>query len=592
LRTLNLGILAHVDAGKTTLTERLLFEAGVLATPGSVDAGSTHTDTMALERRRGITIRAAVVSFEVDGVTVNLFDTPGHSDFIAEVERSLSVLDGAVLVVSAVEGVQAQSLVLMRALQRLGIATVVFVNKTDRTGADVDYVTLQVQERLSADVPVLSGSAITGAGVGVLLSSLAELLPVRSSAAVGAPIGNVFKIERDAAGARSVYAYLQSGTLRVRDRLDLGREPSEKVTGLRVFARGGLSTASEAYAGQVVVLRGVETARIGDTFGEGALSGAGSQFARPTLATVVTAEDDRDRPRLHAALTGLAEQDPLIDLRQDDVRRELQLSLYGEVQKEVIGALLLEEHGVGVTFRESTVICIERVSGTGRAVEVINTEPNPFLATVGLRVEPAEVGAGVSFDLEVELGSLPRAFFTAVESAVRSTLAQGRWGWEIPDCRVVMTDSGYYARQSHSHGTFDKSMSSTAGDFRNLTRLVLATALNRAGTHVCEPVHHFDLEAPADTLSDVLALLAKVAAIPLTTQPRPPVVVLSGEIPAGGVHTLSVLLPGVTRGEAVLTTGLDHYRPLTGAPPRRERHDHNPYQRAEYLRRVTRSTTT
>ena len=114
MRTLNLGILAHVDAGKTTLTERLLYEAGVLDEPGSVDAGNTHTDTMAIERRRGITIRAAVVSFEVAGVRVNLVDTPGHSDFVAEVERSLGLLDGAVLVVSAVEGVQAQSLVLMR----------------------------------------------------------------------------------------------------------------------------------------------------------------------------------------------------------------------------------------------------------------------------------------------------------------------------------------------------------------------------------------------------------------------------------------------------------------------------------------------
>ena len=132
--TLNLGILAHVDAGKTTLTERLLYDAGIIAAPGSVDQGTTQTDTLALERERGITIRSAVVSFPIDDVTVNLIDTPGHPDFIAEVERVLGVLDGVVLVVSAVEGVQAQTLVLMRALQRLRIPTVVFVNKTDRAG--------------------------------------------------------------------------------------------------------------------------------------------------------------------------------------------------------------------------------------------------------------------------------------------------------------------------------------------------------------------------------------------------------------------------------------------------------------------------
>jgi ribosomal protection tetracycline resistance protein len=132
---LSLGILAHVDAGRTSLTERLLHSVGITDEIGSVDAGSTHTDTLALERRRGITIKAAVVSFPVDDVTVNLIDTPGHPDFIAEVERALGVLDGAVLVVSALEGVQAQTRVLMRTLRRLRIPTLVFVNKTDRRGA-------------------------------------------------------------------------------------------------------------------------------------------------------------------------------------------------------------------------------------------------------------------------------------------------------------------------------------------------------------------------------------------------------------------------------------------------------------------------
>ena len=148
--TLNLGILAHVDAGKTSLTERLLYEAGVLAELGSVDAGDTQTDSMALERRRGITIRSAVASFRVDGLAVNLVDTPGHSDFVVEVERALAVLDGCVLVVSAVEGVQAQTLVLYRALHRLGIPTVFFVNKLDRRHADPARVVAEIRGRLTA----------------------------------------------------------------------------------------------------------------------------------------------------------------------------------------------------------------------------------------------------------------------------------------------------------------------------------------------------------------------------------------------------------------------------------------------------------
>src|SRR5918996_5233830 len=138
MANLNLGILAHVDAGKTTLTERILFDAGAIHEIGSVDAGTTQTDTLALERERGITIRSAVASFALGDLSVNLIDTPGHPDFIAEVERVLSVLDGAVLVISAVEGVQAQTLVLMRALQRLHVPTLIFVNKIDRAGAQCE----------------------------------------------------------------------------------------------------------------------------------------------------------------------------------------------------------------------------------------------------------------------------------------------------------------------------------------------------------------------------------------------------------------------------------------------------------------------
>jgi ribosomal protection tetracycline resistance protein len=159
---LNLGILAHVDAGKTSLTERLLHDAGVIDEIGSVDDGSTQTDTLALERQRGITIKSAVVSFAVGDVAVNLIDTPGHPDFIAEVERVLGVLDGAVLVVSAVEGVQAQTRVLMRALQRLRIPTLIFVNKIDRRGARAEAVLTRIAARLTPAVVAMT----TPAGLG------------------------------------------------------------------------------------------------------------------------------------------------------------------------------------------------------------------------------------------------------------------------------------------------------------------------------------------------------------------------------------------------------------------------------------------
>ncbi len=161
-RTLNLGIVAHVDAGKTTLTERLLFEQGAIDVIGKVDEGSTQTDSLELERKRGITIKTAVASFVTDDLTVNLIDTPGHPDFIAEVERALGVLDGALLVVSGVEGIQPQTRILARALRRLGTPTLVFVNKLDRRSADYEHVLVQLSEEL--DWSVVSMGTVEGIG--------------------------------------------------------------------------------------------------------------------------------------------------------------------------------------------------------------------------------------------------------------------------------------------------------------------------------------------------------------------------------------------------------------------------------------------
>jgi ribosomal protection tetracycline resistance protein len=639
-RTLNLGIVAHVDAGKTSLTERILYEAGVLKTPGSVDAGDTQTDSMTLERQRGITIRSAVVSFEWRATTVNLIDTPGHSDFNAEVERALAVLDAAVLVVSAVEGVQAQSLVLMRALQRLGLPVVVFVNKVDRAGADPDRVLGEVTARLSQDAialgrvtragsrdaaylpfelattehrdlrarvrsssghPVLFGSALTGAGVRELLDALTALLPVAHQDVAGPVDGLVFKVERTD-GARTVLARVRSGQLRVRDRVVLDGSTAEKVTGLRVFDRGGLVRADAVPAGRIAAVQGWSAARIGDRFGDGAThrfrdgSGAGrdasarmAQFSRPSLETVVDAVHPQDVGAMYAALTDLADQDPLIDLRQDDGRHQIAVSLYGEVQKEVIAAVLAADYGVEVTFRQTSSICVERVVGSGSAAQVIGVAPNPFLATVGLRVEPAPIGAGRELALEVELGSMPPAFFTAVREGVQATLDEAVHGWTVPDARVVMTHSGYYPRQSHAHATFDKAMSSTAADFRSLARLVLADALVRARTVVCAPVHRFELEVPEQSLGPVLAELSRHQAVPLETTLRGTVAVLVGEVPADAVHRVQHRIPHLTRGEGVFTSGLDHYAPTTGPAGERPRVQPDPFAQVGDWARIQRS---
>ncbi|HET7244133.1 MAG TPA: translation factor GTPase family protein [Streptosporangiaceae bacterium] len=657
MRTLNLGILAHVDAGKTSLTERLLHSAGVIDEIGSVDAGSTQTDSLALERQRGITIKSAVVSFVVGDVTVNLIDTPGHPDFIAEVERVLGVLDGTVLVISAVEGVQAQTRVLMRALRRLRIPTIIFVNKTDRAGAHTAGVLAGIAERLTPAIvamgsvtglgtvgcafrpygpgdaaftarlaevlaehdedlladyvrdetglshrrlsralagqarrglvhPVFFGSAITGAGVAELAAGLTRFLPATHGDAAGPVSGAVFKVERGPAGEKIAYARMFSGALHVRDRMPPGGD--QRITAISVFERGPAVRREQVRAGQIGKLWGLRDIQIGDTLGAPPAGRPRHRFAPPTLETVVTPRRRADKGALHTALTQLAEQDPLIGLRRDDVRGELLLSLYGEVQKEVIQATLASEYGVEAAFSASTTICIERPAGSGAAFEIIDTPPNPFLATVGLRIDPAPVGSGVRFRLEVELGSMPFAFFKAVEETVAVALQQGLHGWQVTDCVVSMTHSGYWPRQSHAHAHFDKSMSSTAGDFRNLTPLVLMDALKRAGTGVYEPVHRFHLEIPADTYASVLPVLARLRAIPGGPFMRGALCLLDGEIPAAQVRALEEQLPGLTRGEGVLEAAFGHYQPVRGGIPERPRTDHNPLNREEYLLRVVR----
>jgi ribosomal protection tetracycline resistance protein len=659
VQTLNLGILAHVDAGKTTLTERLLFAAGIIDEVGSVDDGSTQTDSLALERQRGITIKSAVVSFVIGGVTVNLIDTPGHPDFIAEVERVLSVLDGAVLVISAVEGVQAQTRVLMRTLQRLRIPTLVFVNKIDRGGARYADVLREISAKLTpaiaamgtvsklgtrsagftafrpadatfadslADVlaahndallaayladetklspgrlraelaaqvstslvhPVFFGSAITGAGVDCLTAGIEELLPAGESRTGDGVSGSVFKVERGPAGEKIAYARIFAGTVRTRDRLRFGDGNADKVTAISVFDHGSAVQRASAGAGQIAKLWGLAKVQIGDALGMPRAGAAGHHFAPPTLETVVVPARPADKGALHAALAALAEQDPLINLRRGDVRQELLVSLYGEVQKEVIQATLASDYELDVGFRESTTICIERLVGAGAAVERMRDAPNPFLATIGLRIVPAAAGAGVAFHIEAELGSMPLAFFRAVEDTVRETLRQGIYGWEVTDGTIVMTHSGYLGKHSLGHQRFNKSISSTGEDFRNLTPLVLMSALRQAGTEVCEPINGFRLEFPADCLPALLAALARLRAIPRAPQLRGSSCVLDGEIPVGQVHDLRQQLPSLTRGEGMLDSEFIRYQPVRGSIPTRPRTDHNPLDRTEYLRQVQR----
>lgn len=584
MKYLNLGILAHVDAGKTSLTERLLYTAGVIDEIGSVDTGNTQTDTLQLERQRGITIKSAVASFDIGDTRVNLIDTPGHPDFIAEVERVLSVLDGVVLVISAVEGVQSQTRILMRALKRLHIPTVIFVNKIDRMGARYDDLLAEIATKLALKAtpmgmvesigqpnanfalepqilspnttPVFFGSAITGAGVEDLMSALSQLSPSAPNTD-NSTSGTIFKIERGPRGEKITYLRLFSGSIRTREKLPYG-----KVTALRVFKHGQTELALSLNAGEIGKIWGLEKAKVGDSIGEA--NNPAFVFAPPTLEAGVVAKDTHQQPALHAALKQLVEQDPLINLRQSD--QKLYVSLYGEVQKEVISTTLAQDFGVAATFERTQPICIERPVGTGYAVQYLQEESNPTSATIGLRIEPGLPGSGVVFKLgTIQPRLLPLYiyknsgnFADHMRQYVTNALQHGLHGLEVTDCVVTMTDSDYYVGDGPGKPISD-TPKTTAADFRKLAPIIVRAALQQAGTVMCEPICRFTLETPNNALAKVSSVLVQFRAIPSITDVRPETCVLKGDVPSVHIHDLQQRLPDLTSGEGFLEYEFEKY---------------------------------
>ncbi|MFD4552884.1 tetracycline resistance ribosomal protection protein Otr(A) [Streptomyces sp. NPDC058469] len=606
MHTLNIGILAHVDAGKTSLTERLLFDHGAIDRLGSVDAGDTRTDDGAIERQRGITIRSAVAAFTAGDTRINLIDTPGHSDFIAEVERALEVLDGAVLLLSAVEGVQAQTRVLMRTLRRLRLPTLVFVNKIDRAGARAEDLVADIRRRLTPHVvpltdvtalgtptarvrprppgdpdlaealaevdpdilaavvdgphptpddlrkslaahtadgsihPLLFGSALGGQGVTDLVDHLVRLIPPAPTGPGGPPRGTVFAVRPGPGRERTAYLRLYDGEVAPHQRLTFHRhgadgrtvEVSGRVTRLEVIGRSGPLTA-----GNIGALTGPKDIRVGDRLGE--LTERAPQFAPPTLETVVRARRPGQAAALRSALLALADQDPLLHARPAASGATV-LLLYGEIQKEVLAATLVQDFGIEADFEPSRVRFLERPAGTGEACDEFPWHDHThYWATIGLRVEPAERGSGGLFGYETELGALPRALHQAIEDTVHATLLSGLQGAPVTDYRVTLTRSGYAAPLS------------TAADFRGLTPIVLRRALRLARTRLYEPYVTFETEVPLDALAPVTAHLASCRAEFAGTTGGIGSWLITGELPARRVRDVELTLPGLTHGEGM-----------------------------------------
>ncbi|MBE8476546.1 tetracycline resistance ribosomal protection protein Otr(A) [Streptomyces justiciae] len=604
MHTLNIGILAHVDAGKTSLTERLLFHYGAIDRLGSVDAGDTRTDDGAIERQRGITIRSAVAAFTVGDTQVNLIDTPGHSDFIAEVERALAVLDGAVLVLSAVEGVQAQTRVLMRTLRRLRLPTLVFVNKVDRAGARAEGLLDDVRRRLTphiaplttvrdigtpqarvtplpvdalaeplADVdpdilaavvdgptptpadlhkalaahtadgsfhPVLFGSALGGEGVGDLVDALVRLVPPAPTAGGGPPRGTVFAVRPGPGGERTAYLRLYDGEVTERQRFTLLRRDADGRTG----EVSGRVTRLDVIGGSGPLTAGnigALTGLAGVRVGD-RLGELGDQEAQFAPPTLETVVTAR-RPDQAARL-----RSALLALADQDpliharpaADGSTALLLYGEVQMEVLAATLAQDFGIEAEFEPGRVRFLERPRGVGEAAE-----ENPWLD--GTRYW-ATVG------LRVEPGERGSGgVFTyetelgalprAFHQAIEDTVHTGmRSGLS----GAPVTDY----RVTLIRSGFVAPLS-TAGDFRGLTAYVLRRALERARTRLYEPYHAFETEIPLDALAPVTAQLASLGAEFTGTTGGGTAWVITGELPARRVREMELRLPGLTRGEGV-----------------------------------------
>ena len=451
----NIGIFAHVDAGKTTLSEQLLAHAGAIRTKGSVDSGTAHTDTLPVERRRGISVKATCVSFRHKDVQVNLIDTPGHVDFSAEVERSLWALDGAILVVCAVEGVQPQTELLYSALREQNIPVIFFINKIDRAGAVADRVLAQIHRLLTPGAvmltnndaitelvcdkndslferylngesfdepllqhhlseltrnaeacPVLCGSALRDEGVVPLLDAIADFLP--APRAVRELCGVVFAAQQDRNLGRGVWIRLFGGTLENRMPVTLPG-PTDPITGekatnsikiTQIFNPKG-EPVGKLMPGDIGIVYGLGNIPIGHSIGDPALLPRRVEpgsLRTPLIAVQVIPEKPEQMQALHQAFTVLSGEDPLLQAQYIRSLNELHLQVMGTIQLEILEEVLKTRFDLNVTFTPPAIIYRETVSRSCEGY-VAYLAPKPCWAILRFRIDPAPPGQRRHFHL-------------------------------------------------------------------------------------------------------------------------------------------------------------------------------------------------
>jgi len=618
MKTINIGILAHVDAGKTTLTESLLYTSGAIKELGSVDKGTTKTDSMLLEKQRGITIQASVTSFQWGDIKINIVDTPGHMDFLAEVHRSLSVLDSAVLVISAKDGVQSQTRILFHALQSMKIPTLLFINKIDQSGVDLQNVYRDIKDKLSPEIlikqgvelfpdlhitdqidleqwdiviagndellekftlgqqldvetlkqaekqrfqdctlfPVYHGSAKKNIGIKPLIDAISTNVDSTTDGNDTELCGHVFKVEYLEKGHRVVYMRLYGGALHTKDMVMVADgEGKIKINEMRVPSNGEIRRVDAAGFGEIVILPGTPL-KLNDVIGNAKLMPCKTwrNSPLPMMRANIHPGQGTERQLLLEALTEIADTDPLLRYDVDSITHEITLSFLGKVQMEIICALLMEKYNITVQLDDPTVIFMERPSARADYTIHIEVPPNPFWASIGLSIEPLPLGSGIRYESRVSLGYLNQSFQNAVEDGIRYGCEQGLYGWEVTDCKICFEYGLYFSPVS------------TPADFRSLAPIVLEQALRKSGTELLEPYLSFTVYAPQEYISRAYNDMKKYKATISSVNVKSNEVILSGEIPARYIQEYREELAFSTNGCGVCLTELKGYQASIGNP--------------------------
>ena len=578
------GILAQVDAGKTTLSESLLLSAGVLKKAGRVDKKDAFLDNYELERERGITIFSKQAEFQAFGKDFTLLDTPGHVDFSVEMERVLSVLDVAVLVISASAGVQSQVSAIWKLLKHYDIPAFIFVNKMDQPDTSKEKILIELKEKLDSNIidyadagsdkaeydrfieevsltdetvleaymdtgsvdftdiqnlvrnrklfPVFFGSALKYEWVDEFLKSFTTLIipPVYGNEFAA----RVFKIARDDAGSRLTYMKLMGGSLSVREMIE-----DEKVTGIRIYSGEKYESRDRVEAGEVCVVTGLKGTKAGK--GLGWLSGTevGSVLKQVMSYKVELPEDEPVHVFL-PKIREISEEIPELSVKYSEEKKEITISLMGEVQTEVLKHLIKERYKVDIGFGEGHTLYKETIAETVYGVG--HFEPLRHYAEVELRLEPAERGSGLSFASEVSEDELSINYQRLILSHLEEKEYKGvLTGSPITDMKIILVAGR--AHLKHTEG----------GDFRQATYRAVRQGLMQASSVLLEPVYEFKLEVPEEAIGRAMTDIGKMNGSFSSPENISGKAVLIGKVPVSEVKNYALELRAYTKGEGILT---------------------------------------